>query len=461
MADAADHELATTASRQLRRADDFYAAARFMVDAGLHPKAGRTTMRLADVFARRMRCNKDGHFAFSIEQTARELGLKRRAILNHALYLRELGLLAYVEHGSKTNAIRTRLGTAWQPGNGYRGTATIFAAVAPRVWDEAMGRRISGTGYTSRVVGFTDNGRAHACREALCKEAKKRASALDSACTPSVMVPQDHRQLQVVGGKKYTPRKRAAGAKNTSRGNTTSRPDTSPAECAQAVALAEQVQREVWWLGRGCARRLGYMLRPLLAAGWTWQSLAAELLTWGVPGYLRDPAAYLRHEFERRRRLDGLAVCAPPALPDERADDAGTRYTAILRRREKSNTPVWRRYAEELRPELRRRLAEVRLSGEEEPPRRLEREPLLRGSDQAFAESLPIQAWADVSPRDIYQARALGLPIPTGRAAPETDQGWLEQMRDHLEAERACTALRAELSNWEAERSPTCRTADA
>ncbi|WP_371750530.1 hypothetical protein, partial [Streptomyces sp. NBC_01283] len=418
----------------------------------LHPRAGRTTMRLADVFARRMRCNKDGHFPFSIEQTARELGLKRRAILNHALYLRELGLLAYVEHGSKANAIRTRLGTAWQPSNGYRGTATLFAAVAPRVWDEATGRRIRGAGYTARVVGVTDDGRAQACEEAR-RKAVTQAVDRGAACTPSVMAPQDHLQPQVEGGKKHTPRKRAARTKNTSRSNTTDRPRTSPAECAQAIALAEQVQREVWWLARGCARRLGYMLRPLRTAGWTWQSLAAELLTWGVPGHLRDPAAYLRHGFERRRRLHGLAVPEPSALPDERADDAGTRYIAILRRREESNGPIWHRYAEQLRPELRRRLTEARRAGEEERPRRLERESLSRGSDQAFAESLPIQAWADVSPRDIYRARALGLSIPTGRAAPESDQGWLEQMRDHVEAERACAALRAELNDWAAERA--------
>lgn len=450
LADAADHELAATASRQLRRADDFHAAARFMVAAGFHPKAGPTTLRLADVFARRMRRNKDGHFPFSIEQTARELGLKRRAILNHAQYLRELGLLAYVEHGSKTNAVRTRLGIAWRPGHGYRGTATLFAAVAPRVWDEAMGHRISGTGYTSRLLGVTDEGRAQARAEARHKAAI-RGSAHGPACTPSVTVPQDHQQVQVVGGKKHTPRKRAARPENVPRSNTPDRPRITPAECARAIAFAEQLQREVWWLGRSCTRRLGYMLRPLLAAGWTWQSLAAELLEWGVPGYLRDPGAYLRHEFERRRRLDDVTVPAASALPEERVDDAGTRYTAILRRRAENNAPIWHRYAHQLRPELRRCLAEARHSHKDQPPRLVEREPPWRGSDQVFIQSLPIQSWADVSPRVVYRARALGLPFPTGRAAPEPDQGWLEQMRDQLEAERACAVLRAELNNWEAE----------
>ncbi|MFI6384318.1 hypothetical protein ACIBKX_33270 [Streptomyces sp. NPDC050658] len=451
--DAADHELATTASRQLRHADDFHAAARFMIDSGFHPKAGCTTMRLADVFARRMRCSKDGHFPFSVERTAHELGLNRRTILNHAQYLRELGLLAYVEHGSRTNVIRTRLGgDAWKPGDGYRGTATLFAAVAPCVWDEAMGRRISGTGYTSRVVGVTNAGRAQACQDAHRRAATRTSTSPGISCTPSVMVPPDHRQSQVEGSRKDTPRKRAARPKNTLR-NTADGPPVSPEECAQAIVFAEQLQREVWWLGRSCARRLGYMVRPLLADGWTWQSLAAELLTWGVPGHLRDPAAYLRYEFERRRRLHDLGVPATPALPDDRIDDAGTRYTAILRRREESNTPVWDRYAEEIRPGLRSRLAEVRDARREEPPRCVGREPLWRGSDEVFAQSLPIQSWADVAPRDVYRAKALGLPTPTGRATPESDQGWLELMRDQLEAERACAVLSAELDDWEAART--------
>lgn len=447
---AADYELATTASRQLRRANDFLAAVRFMVGAGIHPRAGRTTLRLADVFAQRMRCSKEGHFPFSIDKTARELGLQRRAILNHARYLRELGLLAYVEHGSKTNVIRTRLGDAWKAGNGYRGTATLFAAVAPPAWDEAMGRRISGTGYTARVVGVTEDGRAQA-REEARRRAATRASARRTACTPSVMVPQDHRKPEVVGGKKDTRRKRAPRPQQAPHSNDTQHPRTSPAQCAQAVAFAQQLQREVWWLGRSSARRLGYVLRPLLAAGWTWQSLAAELLTWGVPGHLRDPAAYLCHEIERRRRLHELAGLVLPAPPDERGDDAGTRYDAILRRRAEHNAPTWHRYTEQLRPELRRRLAEVRHVRGEEPRGRLEYQPLWRGSDQVFAQSLPIQSWADVSPRDIYRARALGLPTPIGQATPESDLGWLEQMRDQLEAERACHALRVELSNWETE----------
>ncbi|MFI0716447.1 hypothetical protein ACH4SK_38820 [Streptomyces inhibens] len=119
----------TTATRQLRRSKDFLAAAHHMINGGYHPKAGATTLRLAKLFAARMRNSRNGHFAFAADATARALGISRRTVMYAAKHLRELGLIAYVEHGTKTNVLRTK-GT-WKAGDGYRATATLFAAVAP------------------------------------------------------------------------------------------------------------------------------------------------------------------------------------------------------------------------------------------------------------------------------------------------------------------------------------------
>ncbi|GAA0573779.1 hypothetical protein GCM10010390_91180 [Streptomyces mordarskii] len=441
--DTADHELATTASRQLRRPDDFLAAARYMIEAGYHPKAGRTTLRLAEVFAARMRRSSRGHFALSAEATARELELKKRAVMYHARYLRELGLIAYVEHGSKTNVLRTRRGSAWQPGDGYRGTATVFAAVAPRVWDDAHGRRIAGTGYTARITGVTGAGRVRAVEEARRKASRRRPRR--TSCTPSVVVPKDHRQVQVVGSKNYTPRQRATCPK-TSRPTTTDRSPVSPTECARGITLTERLQGEVWWLHRACPRRLAYALRPLITIGWTWQGLAAELLTWAVPGYLRDPAAYVRHELARRQRLGNLTGVAPPEVP---ADD-GTRHAAMLRNREERNAPIWQRYAQQLRPVLRRRLAAVRQSLPRQRNTAVEYRSWLREDEEDFARSLPMQSWdEDISPLEVYRARAFGAPLPAPRHA-KADRGWLEHLRDQRDAERAFGELRAELEEWEA-----------
>lgn len=254
--DVTDQEVATTSSRHLRRPRDFLAAARFMIRSGAHPQAGRTTLRLAEAFAARMPRSKDGHFPFSVLATAHELGLSRRTVLNHARYLRELGLIAYVEHGSKTNSLRTRHGTAWTSEHGYRGTATLFAAVAPPTWDHAKGQRTDRRGYGARVIGVTDEGRTHAVNDA-CRRAKRRTS-----CTPSLVVPQDHQHLKVERSSNYTSRKRATSSKHTP---TTSRPRLSPAECAQNITLTRQLKHDIMWL-RGCVRRLAYALRPLFAA---------------------------------------------------------------------------------------------------------------------------------------------------------------------------------------------------
>ncbi|MEK8141762.1 hypothetical protein NKH18_01325 [Streptomyces sp. M10(2022)] len=59
--------------------------------------------------------------------------------------LRELGALVWRRHGSRRNL---RL-----PGRLYAGTATIYAAVIPVVFDVAMGHRLEGDGYEARVCG--------------------------------------------------------------------------------------------------------------------------------------------------------------------------------------------------------------------------------------------------------------------------------------------------------------------
>ncbi|UQA97536.1 hypothetical protein [Streptomyces halobius] len=183
--DPSDQECHTTASRQLRRSEDFLAAAHHMITSGYHPKAGTTTLRLAKLFAARMRTSRNGHFAFAADATARALGVSRRTVMYAAKHLRELGLIAYVEHGTKANVRRTR--GAWKPGDGYRATATIFAAVAPPAYDEARGRRLSGHGYHARIIGVTSHGRHRAIAEA-----RRKATQTDrTRCTPSVVVSTD------------------------------------------------------------------------------------------------------------------------------------------------------------------------------------------------------------------------------------------------------------------------------
>ncbi|MFC9608000.1 hypothetical protein ACFTTN_31710 [Streptomyces niveus] len=440
--DVTDQEITTTDSRHLRRPRDFLAAARFMVRAGAHPQAGRTTLRLAEAFAARMTRSKDGHFPFSVLTTAHELGLSRRAVLNHARYLRELGLIAYVEHGSKTNSLRTRHGTAWTSELGYRGTATLFAAVAPPAWDHAKGRRTDRRGYGARVIGVTDEGRTHTVNDA------RRTAKRKTSCTPSLVVPQDHQHLKVEGSSNYTSRKRATSRKTTPA--TTNRPRLSPTECAHNISLARKLRHDIWWL-RGCVRRLAYALRPLIAAGWTREDLTSELLTWGVPGRLRDPAAYISHELDRRRRLGQLAGAPVDHMPDDQVDTTGNRYRTMLQRRAERNAPTWEHYAGQLRSELRRQLAQKRRQVDLRP--HTEYRPVLREPREDFAPALPQQGrLPGAEPREPYSAYVLGGSVNKIPAVDEEVLGWLKRLNEQREAARACAVLAAELDDWEYER---------
>ncbi|MFI5688390.1 hypothetical protein [Streptomyces sp. NPDC051636] len=368
--DSDAQEISTTASRRLRRGADFLAAARFMVGSGFHPKAGRTTLRLAEVFAERMARSSEGHFAFSAEATARELGLKRRAVFNHARYLRELGLIAYVEHGSKRNVLRTRYGSAWTSEHGYRGTATLFAAVAPRVWDEAMGRRIEGEGYTARQVGVTDAGRELAVAEAVKKQRERhglqQTEPVDNSgqCTPSVVVPQPRTSGAVDRGIKDRTRERACREKSPNhraKGAT----GWSAARAAAAMQEARWVQLHTWWTQGSCVRQLAYGLRPFFEAGWTWEEIARELARWTVPLRPRHAASYVASEI--RRRVNTCALFLPDGLVapyrqpetstwDDGATPHGPRYAVMQARKARTFRPAAARAAAAFE-EIRRVLA--------------------------------------------------------------------------------------------------------
>lgn len=434
-----EQEWDVTGSRQLRRAADFLAAARYMVRH--HPKAGPTTLRLAAAFAARMHRSQHGHVAFNVAATVDELGVCRRTVLVHARYLRELGLIAWVEHGSRTNVLRARRGEAFAPGDGYRGTATIYAPVAPPVWDHAQGHRVRGVGYRARLIGYTDKGRSRAVTAARSRARRARPTPT-RRCTPSVGVTSAPSHLQVVmGGKKNTRRPRKqAGVRHQPRAAFT------PGECQQAIAVTEQVQRQVWWLYTTCSRRIAYALRPLIAAGWTAPQLAAELATWGVPPHLKDAAAYLRHELHRRQQRNELPRTELPAY-DLPIDD-GSRYEAMLRKRG-VHAPAFRRYTEQTRGVLRVELASRRRSRRDQVARPVYR-PVLREPEEDFLASLPSGTWTDApTPREIYAARALGHEPGRGRELTSASRESLRHLHEHAEAARVCEALR---QAWSQER---------
>ncbi|MCW8101724.1 hypothetical protein [Streptomyces tauricus] len=431
--DPADQEVLITDSRRLRRGGEFLTAARYMIR--FHPKAGPTTLRLAAAFAARMHRNRHGHIPFNVNATVDELGVSRRTVLSHARYLRELGLIAWVEHGSKRNALRTRHGASWQSGHGYRGTATLYALLAPPHWDHAQGHRIRGHGYHARLIGYTPAGRARAIAAARTSRIRLQRG---KRCTPSVVsTPRSTRLQKSKKDLDYTRRTRTARRHEA----------FTPGQCADAITLTERLQCEVWWLQEACSRRTAYALRPLIRLGWTWPDLAEELTTWGVPPHLQDPAAYLHHEVARRRRHGELPPTGQLPADAPPVDDDGIRHQAMLRERFRRHDPAWQRYTQQLRPTLRAQLADVRNDLHRRAERTADWRPVLRENEDAFLASLPVQTWSDApTPRQIYAARAYRQPPARGRHTPEAEPDWQARLQDEAEAVRACEALSKRLA---------------
>uniref|UniRef100_UPI003F499081 hypothetical protein n=1 Tax=Streptomyces chartreusis TaxID=1969 RepID=UPI003F499081 len=267
--------------------------------------------------------NPDNHHTLSIPSSA-----------DPNISLVGAGLIAYVEHGSKRNALRSRHGARWKKEHGYRGTATLFAALAPRVWDEAMGRRIRGQGYKARMVGVTPAGRilAVACAE---DQRWHRADGQPSRpvdnsrpCTPSVEVPKPHTTVAVVEEITDSTRKRTCRKKGDRRHRGKGSTNWTAARTAAAMQEARYVRLHTWWTQGSCIRQLAYALRPCFEAGWTWEEVARELARWTVPLRPRHVASYVASELRRRVNTGQLhlpdGLIAPYRQPKTSTWDDGT-----------------------------------------------------------------------------------------------------------------------------------------
>uniref|UniRef100_UPI0030DED500 hypothetical protein n=1 Tax=Streptomyces tubercidicus TaxID=47759 RepID=UPI0030DED500 len=139
-----DQEIAATASRRTgpRR---WLRAVTWLISAGLHSKVNATTLRVAEDLAARMDYDT-GHVLYGLDRLAARLRIGRATAKRHVRYLRELGALVFVTHGTQRNSRRAR-GL-----DGYAPTATTYAATIPACFDHAMGHRIIGTGYQARIV---------------------------------------------------------------------------------------------------------------------------------------------------------------------------------------------------------------------------------------------------------------------------------------------------------------------
>ncbi|MET9615712.1 hypothetical protein [Kitasatospora indigofera] len=292
----AEHEITNTASRGITSPADFLNALRWALKSGLHPRANATTLRVAELLV--AKSNRRGHLAYGRLALAERLGLSVDCVAVHTRVLRELGLLVWIEHGSRANILRTR--NPGQEPTSYKGTGTIFAMVVPPAYDQAHGRRISGFGYHARVVGVTDRGRRHEAR--LARAASPSRSTRPNAgvtSPPSRGGCSSEQSLQAGGTRNYT-RARAHDHESDGPGSSKALPVT-PSRVREFIEFTRAVQALVPWLRPACPRRLSYLLRDrLLAHSVTPRELASELLY--VPKTLvRTPLAYLAHYLKRAK----------------------------------------------------------------------------------------------------------------------------------------------------------------
>ncbi|MDK0524855.1 hypothetical protein [Streptomyces sp. ML-6] len=304
----------------------------WLVSAGLHPGAGATTVVVARDLADRMDYGR-GLVMYGMEGTARRCGVSVATVKRHVKVLRELGALAWWRHGSKTNL---RL-----PGRPYTATATVYAAVVPPVYDEAMGHRLEGSGYRARVCGVTGAGRERAVAQSAARsEARRsrksrtgrRAAARRGAGVPGA-APVDNSavdnrssagrephslgrypdvpDVDVDGGSKDTSREGASrrNACPTPR-KTRSNSDGSrrtARQTRQDIETARHVRALVNWAQGTRLRRLAFVLRPLTDAGWDAYQIAAELHSWMLTWRPARPAEYIRARLDQQATAEHQA----------------------------------------------------------------------------------------------------------------------------------------------------------
>jgi len=255
----------------------------WLIAAGLHPRANATTQRVADDLADRMDYDT-GHARYGLDDMAARLGISRASVARHISYLRELGALAWAQHGTRHNS-RRALGL-----KGYAATATVYAAVIPPCYDHAMGHRIVGSGYTARIIVDLRG------QEKPVDNPPVDNSSPTGLETPSLTLVREESQVQMVGGFNYTSQARPP--KNpiphqSSHIDGRRRTATDVQKASQTIRL---VRALVNWTQTVPLRRLEFVLRPWTDRGWDGLRIADELngMCSGMRWRPKNPVAFIR-----------------------------------------------------------------------------------------------------------------------------------------------------------------------
>ncbi|MEU9849290.1 hypothetical protein [Streptomyces sp. NPDC047985] len=272
----ASQEVAHTASRHSGpRA--WLRAVEWLIAAGLHRRANATTLQIARDLGARMDYST-GHVRYCLDEIVARTGISKATVKRHVAYLRDLGALAWVQHGTRAN-IRRALGLG-----GYAATATVYAAVIPAVYDHAMGHQIVGTGYDARIVvdyRMPDT-RPAATPTAPVDNASSEPvdNSPERSCEPpSLTSASEEGKVQMVGGKNYTSQAQPTKPRIPHQSTQINGRRRTAADVEKASKTTRLVRAMVSWTQSVPLRRLEHVLRP-----WTDRGLDAYQITADLHG---------------------------------------------------------------------------------------------------------------------------------------------------------------------------------
>ncbi|MGR6998783.1 transcriptional regulator [Yinghuangia aomiensis] len=307
---ASEQWVETTRGRVTQDGYSWMQSAHWVVGSGCYvpvrshgPRAMNvTTLRVAQELAVLSPCRP------GVEFLAWRLRMSERAVEYHLSMLRESGLLAYVEKGTRYRGKRAR--------------ASEFALVIPPQFDAALGIRTTGEGPGRRVTGIAEAGRdlvAKLARKAARKVRAPRTAAgrsgVGSAAKQQVGAPDEAAAESVSGGiegvvdghPRCTPME--AGTEGFSgaalsgvpleAGLASGKNDHAPDEHQASTAgprkgvrrkvnkvrrrfqLAAELIRGIGWLSQAHIPRVAWVVGEVSDAGWTPDEVTAWLAATG------------------------------------------------------------------------------------------------------------------------------------------------------------------------------------
>ncbi|MFR9794190.1 hypothetical protein ACL07V_37145 [Streptomyces sp. MB22_4] len=259
-----------------------------------------------------------GHARYCLDEMVARTGISRASIKRHIGYLRELGALAWVQHGTRHN-IRRAMGL-----NGYAATATIYAAVIPPMFDHAMGHTLVGSGYTARII-IDQRGQTPAQNRVLDYVPQQAApvdnppvdnQASEGLEPPSLTWVEEEGKPKMVGGSNYTSQARPPKPRIPHQSSQIDGRRRTATDVQKASKTTRLVRALVPWTQTVPLRQLEFVLRPWTDRGQDAYQIAADLngMCSGMRWRPKNPIAFIRARLnadaEQRREMQAAQEAA-------------------------------------------------------------------------------------------------------------------------------------------------------